>query len=222
MKWTHVAFLSLMICPLAMAADKPATQPARPREGAGMGGGRMMKRDGMLLNLKPTQEEIDAAMAFVKANAPNHYELFNRLPENSPRRDRAEQLMVVRYRNLMRMKDQNPDVYQALLQQWKLEDEAIEEARAMKEGKKDADVRLREVCRQMVQKSLDERRARIEKLRATLDEQQKQLDRDEQNKDNLMAQLVTETQRKFERLFGGPDRERGQAPEPNDVNALQK
>jgi hypothetical protein len=221
MKRTHVAFLSLLISPLAMAADKPSTQPVRPRDVAGVGG-RILKHDGMLPGQKPTQEEIDAAMAFVKENAPNHYDLFNRLPENSPRRDRAQQLMVMRYRNLMRMKDNNADAYQAMLDQWKLEDEAIDDARAIKEGKPDSDVRLREVCRQMVQKSLDDRRARIEKLRSALDDQQKQLDKDEQNKETVIAQLVNETQKKFERLFDIPDHDHGAAPQPNDVNALQK
>ena len=220
MKWSHVAFLSILICSLALAGDKPSTQPTRPRDIAGVGG-RMLKRDGGA-GQKPTQDEINAAMAFVKENAPNHYQLFNRLPENSPRRERAQGLMVMRYRNLMRMKENNPDAYQAMLDQWKLEDQAIDDARSIKEGKPDADVRLREVCRQMVEKSLDERRARIAKLRTALDEQQKQLEKDEENKENVIAQLVNETQRKFERLFDVPDRDRGAAPQPNDVNALQK
>src|SRR5205823_9112592 len=130
--------------------------------------------------------------------------------------------------NLMRMKEQNPDAYDAMLEQWKLEDEAVGFAQAMKENtQRDADVRLREVVRRMVQKSLDIRRERIDKLRKLLDEQQKQLDQDEQNKEQLMKQQVAEAVNKFERLFGtgGKDHgpvDQGDGRDGKDVNALTK
>src|SRR5207249_4920132 len=116
------------------------------------------------------------------------------------------QIMVNRYRNLMRMQEQNPEAYEAMLAQWKLEDQAIGFARALKEGKPDADVRLREVVRQMVERSLRERRARIEKLRKALEEQQKQLDQDEQNKDQTIAQQITKTENEFDRMSRAKDR----------------
>ena len=221
MKWTHVALIAVAVLPLTLLADEPSTQPSRPYAGRMQG----MKRDGFMPNVKPTKEELDEAMAFMKDNAPVHYELLNRLPEDAPRRNRAGQLLVMRYRGLMHLKDQNPEAYEAMLHQWQLEDEAMGDARALKEGKPDADVRLREVARRIVQNGLDDRRARIDKLRKALDQQQKQLDQDEQNKDQLMTQLVTDTENKFERLFGGKDRgpvDQGDKPDGKEINALQK
>jgi hypothetical protein len=221
MKFTLVALIAVFVLPLTVKADDPATQPSRPM-GARM---REFKRDGLMPGAKPTQEEIDEAMAFMKDKAPNHYELFNRLPQDSPRRNRAEQILVMRYRNLMRVKDQAPEAYDAMLRQWQLEDQAIGFAREIKEGKQpDADVRLREVVRQMVQKNLDDRRARIERLRKEVDDLQKQLDQDEQNKTQLMSQLVTDTQNKFERLFGLKEHGGGQdhPDKPQEIDALPK
>jgi hypothetical protein len=229
MKWITALLLALVLSPSMALAEKPSTQPSRPGKGEGAYARQQnMKRDGFMPGMKPTQAELDEALAFMKDTAPHHYELFNRLPEGGPRRARAEQIMVMRYHNLMRMKDQNPDAYDAMLEQWKLEDEAIGYAQAMREKTQpDADVRLREVVRQMVQKSLDVRRERIDKLRKLLDEQQQQLDQDEQNKEKLMKQQVAEALNKFERLFGIGGKDRGPIDQSDghdgkDVNALTK
>lgn len=231
MKWIHLVLLATLILPTTLFAERPSTQPARPfGKGDGQFGKMPPKRDGFAPGLKPTQEELDEALAFVKDTAPNHYRLFNRLPEGGPRRMRAEQIIVMRYHNLMRMKEQNPEAYDAMLGQWKLEDDAIGYAEAVKnKSQPDAEVRLREVVRQIVQKSLDLRRERLDRARKSLDEQQKQLDEDEQNKDQLMKQQFTEAVNKFERLFGGGPKDRGPGPgdqgdrpDGKDVNALQK
>ena len=228
MKWITALLLALLLSPLMALAEKPSTQPSHPGKGEG-GFARQQKRDGFMPGMKPTQAELDEALDFMKDTAPHHLELFNRLPEGGPRRAHAEQIMVMRYHNLMRMKDQNPDAYDAMLEQWKLEDEAIGFAQALREKTQpDADVRLREVVRRMVQKSLDVRRERIEKLKKLLDEQQKQLDQDEQNKEKLMNQQVAEALNKFERLFGTGGKDRGPIDQGDgfngkDVkNALQK
>jgi hypothetical protein len=230
MKWITAFLLALLLSPLMARAERPSTQPSRPGKGEGAFARQQnMKRDGFAPGMKPTQAELDEALDFMKDTAPHHLELFNRLPEGGPRRARAEQIMVTRYHNLMRMKEQNPDAYDAMLEQWKLEDEAIGFAQAVREKTQpDADVRLREVVRRMVQKSLDVRRERIEKLKKLLDEQQKQLDQDEQNKDQLMKQQIAEALNKFQRLFGvdgGKDRgpiDQGDGHDGKDVNALTK
>jgi hypothetical protein len=226
MKSIHLVLLAILVAPMTALAERPATQPSRPFAGKAEGGyAKMPKRDGFMPGMRPTTQELEEAMSFVEKNSPNHFNLFNRLPEGSPRRARAEQLMVMRYHNLMRVKEQNPEVYDAMLQQWKLEDEAVGYARAMKEHTQpEANVRLREVVRRMVQMSLDQRRERIDRLRKALDEQQKQLEQDEQDKDKLMEQQAREAVNKFERLFGGKDHG-ADAPEPAEgggVNALTK
>src|SRR5437867_7337971 len=92
--------------------------------------------------------------------------------------------MVQKYRQLMRMEEQNPEAYQVMLTQAKFEDEALGYARD-----KD-DAKLRDVAHRMIQKGLEDRRERIEKLEKILDDQKQKLSEDEQNADQLVAQQV--------------------------------
>jgi hypothetical protein len=74
---------------------------------------------------KPTKEELDSATDFAKKNFPVFYDMYTRLPENGPMRAALMQRMVGRYRNMLRQQEQNPELYDALLSQAKLEDEAL-------------------------------------------------------------------------------------------------
>ena len=63
-----------------------------------------------------------AKLAFVEKNFPNHFDLFNRLPKDGPfRNNMVLPKMVQKYRQLMRMEEQNPEAYQVMLTQAKFE-----------------------------------------------------------------------------------------------------
>src|SRR5581483_5909266 len=179
MKLTSAFVLVLLFAPLASAADKPSTRPFFPRQ-----------EFGRAARLKATQPEIDETLPFVKDNFKNHYDLFSRITPGTPFYNMAVNKMVNRYRQLMRMKDQNPDIYDAMLKQAKSEDNALGFAKNLADKLPDADVRLREAVRVMVDQGLDERRQRIQKLRELLDEQEKKLKEDEDNRDQTIASQI--------------------------------
>jgi hypothetical protein len=217
MKLHTLIVFSMLAIPAVTLAEKPTTRPMFPN------GGKMGRRDFMPAP-KATQQEIDDTLAFVKTNFKNHYELFSRIPETAPFRNMAIQKMVNRYRQLMRTQDQNPEIYETMLKQAKIEDDAIGFARDVAEKRPDADVRLHEAVRHMVDRGLDERRERIEKLRAALDDQEKKLKEDEQNRDDVIAAQIDRIKQEYQRMVQGPRHggDSGQSPESKEINASQK
>lgn len=233
-KFTTFALLAALAAPLVTLAEKPSTQPSqmagpmRPFGGKGDPVfGRMGRREGN--PPRPSTQEIDETLTFIEKNFPNHFEMFSRLPREGPFRNNVVlPRMVQRYRQLMRMQDQNPEAYDAMLRQAQFEDEALGYARDIKERTAkdphpDAEVRLKEVVRRMIQRGLDDRRERIERLEKALADQKQKLADDEQNKDQLIADQVDRTQTEFEKMFRGKDRGATfDATDAKDVNALQK
>ncbi|HEX3359014.1 MAG TPA: hypothetical protein VHS31_18690 [Tepidisphaeraceae bacterium] len=219
MKCKTLALMTILLAPMATLAEAPSTQPAKPFQGHE---GRMGKRDGFMPGGKASAQEINDTLDFVKDKFPNHWSLFSGIPESAPFRNRAIQGMVMRYRQLMRMQDQNPDTYDSLLKQAQLEDDAVGFARDVKKGKPDAEVRLKEAVRRMVMQSLTERQQRIEKLKAALAEQENKLKEDQQNQDHLIAQQIDRTRNEYDRLSHGQDRDSAVPNEGQEINALQK
>ncbi len=227
MNLKSLALLAILAVPLTTLADKPSTQPSHPfaSKGDPVFGRALNRRDGMNQQMpKPTQQEIDDTLAFVQKNFRNHYELFSRLPKDGPFRNNVVlPRMVNRYRQLMRIQDQNPEAYQSLLSQARFEDQALGLARDKNEGKPEADAQMRDVVRQMIKQGLDDRRDRIDKLEKALEEQKKKLEEDEQNQDQLVSDQVDRTTTEFNRMFRGVDRDNsGTAPDTGGVNALTK
>jgi hypothetical protein len=227
-----VPVVSFPVTSSAEKPDKPTTQPARPFgrfEGpmGKIGPGRQGQFNGPI---KYTPEEFDTAREFAQKNFPSFYDMFTQLPEKGPMRNALAQRMVGRYRNMMRMQDQNPELYTTMLDQAKLEDKAIGYAREMRNAKTDAakadaKAKLDNTVAQIIDQSLTERQQRIEKLRSLLDDQEKKLKEDQDNKDQLIAQQINHTQQEFDRMLRGNLRGPGAdggAPAPDNVNALQQ
>lgn len=239
MKLKTLLLVPMLALAVPARADGPTSQPSATtqpsaagpvrREGKsdnGMGGGsggRMGRRDGYMPGAKPTQEEIDDTIAYVKANFPNHYELFSNIPENAPFRKVAIQKMVNRYRQLLRMQDQAPEAYDAVLRQAKFEDDAIGFARDADQNKPDADVRLREVVRRMIERGLNERKDRIAKLRSALSEQEKKLKEDEDAQEKLITDQIVRTRQEYQRMLRPKDRsDADPADGSREINAMRK
>lgn len=200
------------------APAAPSTQPSRPMPGAREGHitrGEVFRGNGNSANPNlnpadstqthpPTQEEIDATLKFTQENFPVHYSFFAKLSENGRFRNKvAIPRMVERYRSLMRLKESSPDAYAAMMQQAKLQDDALGFARDLKTGSAAAEAKLRDSISSMVDQSLSDRRERIMKLRRMLDEQQAKLEQDERNHDKLVEAQIDKTEKEAERMLKG-------------------
>jgi hypothetical protein len=185
----------------------------------GMGG---MKRDGM--GPRVTPQEADDIADFLKKERPNLYKLYQRIPEGRPMKMMVLQRFANRYRQLTRMEDQNPDGYQAMMQQEHLRDEALGYAMDVREGKEGAEQRLAQTISQMVEKNITERQQQIMKMERTLEELKARLKEDQDNKQKVIDQQVAQTKQEMDKMLRGI--ERGQGKDPADankeINALQR
>jgi hypothetical protein len=228
MNLKRVALITLLCAPIVLAADKPSTQPSQPNRpykegGFKDGSGRMgMKRDGM--GPRISQQEAEDIGEFLKKERPNLYKLYQRIPDERPMKMGVLQRFSNRYRQLMRMQDQNADAYQAMLQQEHLRDEALGYAMDMREGKEGAEQRLAQSISQMVEKNLTERQQQIMKLERTLEELKAKLKEDQENKQKVIDDQVAQTKQEMDKMLRGI--ERGQGKDPGDagkeINALQR
>jgi len=191
-------------------ADREANRARRDGPGPGMNqGGRF------------TPQELEDATTFMKEKLPNHYLLYSKMPAQMPFRNNVfVPRMVNRYRNLMRMQEQNPEAYQAMLRQAQFEDTALGLAQKIREGNTAAADQLRDVIRDMVETSLKERQERIEKLKQQLAEQEKKLADDQENKDQLITDQIVKAQAEYDRAFKGKDRSAGN--DGQEINAMKK
>ena len=224
-----LAMLLALAIPMISVAQK-ADKPGNPQRGPYRpdGPGNKLPKAGMFgPPVKFTPEELDTAREFARKNFPSFYEMYSRLPENGPMRMNMSQRMVGRYRNMMRMQEQNPELYDTMLSQARLEDEAIGYAREMRNGKTEtakaeAESKLRKTVAQIIDKNLSARQQHIEKLRAMLAEQERQLKDDQDNKDQIIAQQIDRTQKQFDGMLRGNIRGPAPGQVPDGVNTLQQ
>jgi hypothetical protein len=216
--WIRLTLLGVMVFPLIASAEAPSTRPStqpatRPTGGPNRPEGafrprrdalREAMRDG-LPPKPPTPDEIEAATKFCQENFPNHYGFFARLPENGQGRRFVIPKMVQRYRMLMHMQENNPDAYKAMLEQSKIQDQALGYARDLFNEKPGAESKLRESIRQMVDKGLTDRQERIMKLRRMLDEQERKLKQDQDNRDKMVDEQIDKTKKEADRMLKGKD-----------------
>jgi hypothetical protein len=140
------------------------------------------------------QEEATDAIAFFTKNSPNRMKYFNLLPADGFARRAETSKLVQLYRPLQNFKESNPKLYDLLVQQVKLRDQAFQ---AALEGR-DAD--LRSLADQIVPVSLQARQLRLDLLQKELDDQKTKLTADEANKDAASEHEVTEIKHEEERL----------------------
>jgi hypothetical protein len=124
----------------------------------------------------------------------NRLRFFDMLPDNRPAKLRLTQMMVDRYRRLQRVKADDPVVYDLMVQQMVLQDEALGLLQQQR-GARDDPARfealqgeLRQKVRQLIDVSLQERQKRVEKLEQMLQEQKARLAQDQANPEALVDQ----------------------------------
>jgi hypothetical protein len=226
---TRTTILLAAICAIPAAAaalalaEGPATRPSdtsRPAAnyplkgerrfgpfGGGAGGiGAALRGE---KGFQPTEGEMQAAEQFLKDELPTRYELFAQLPQASPMRQRVLEFMTIKYRVLLRVKDQDPEMYEQLLKEAKLEDEAMKLALDVRHGDASAESKLHEKARELVDLSLQNRQARIDRLEQQLSNQKEQLARDMERRDEKIDEKANALRKDFNRLFDGMERRRG-------------
>jgi len=143
----------------------------------------------------------------MKENAPNRYQLYTLLPEQSRfRNDRLLPMLVGKYRMMAKMKDADPELYEFSVKQEKLRDDAFAILRQLHDTNAQGDPRanLRDKMRELVDVLLEERQSRIEKLERALAEQKAKLAQDQSTKEALIEQqtdrVVREAHEAFQRM----------------------
>lgn len=160
-----------------------ASPEAHERGGGGRGGMR-----------GPIDPQLwNEAAAFTQAHAPHRWQAFEQLPE-SPEKDRIKRAIVMRYRAIQSLADDQP-LYAKVLHRIALEDDAWQLAARIRQAATEADRQtlrdqLTKVVRELVSLSFDERQARLGHLQSMLQQQQRKLEEDRAHPEELVAKQV--------------------------------
>lgn len=190
-RFCPVLSLLILFAVFSAFAEPPTTQssenlhPKRPMLGAGPGGP----------GPAPTPAELEEAREYMQENFPRRYEVLTQLPPDAPFRRRLEGMMVERWRKAQRMKVEQPELYERIVAEQKLMDDAFGLAREIASGKEIAESQLREKVAALVERSLAERRERIARIEKQLEEQKQLLQKDESNRQELIDQRVEDIKR---------------------------
>ncbi|MBC8106152.1 MAG: hypothetical protein H7Z14_06145 [Anaerolineae bacterium] len=142
----------------------------------------------------PTTQEREEVIEFFRTNMKNRMSVFDRLPDGQPAKNRMLQMMTERYRRLQRTKAQDPTVYELMVSQMVLQDEALSLLQDQRNSQNDATKRealeqeLRDKVKQLINDTLQERRKRVEHLEQMLKDQKSRLELDEAHPDALVSQ----------------------------------
>lgn len=206
---------ALLVISLVVLQDAPGPAPG-PRPGPPVeppgrdgqltvgpfGDGRglppYLRNDPRVSQEPPDEEEWEAISAFMESNSPHRWSAYRRFEEQaraagreSPIVNNLRRRMAVRYRMLMLLKQDQPELYEFVVTQGKIEDDAIRIISRMREQPDDPSMRsqLREVAERFVQNTLKERQTRIERLRRALAREEAELARDRENVTPLVDRL---------------------------------
>lgn len=180
--------------------------------GDGRGLPPYLRNDPRVSQEPPNDEEWESIAAFMEANSPYRWSLFRRFEEQARASGRESMIvsnlrrrMAVRYRMLMLLKEDQRELYEFVVTQGRIEDDAIRIINRMREQPEDPSLesQLREVASRFVQNTLDERRTRIERLRRALAREEAELERDRGDTEPLVDRLVQRLQEEagdFERM----------------------
>jgi hypothetical protein len=177
-----------------------------PMRGAGPGGSASAAAADQPLQPPATPEETHDAEVWAKQMFPVRYAFYDLVPEGRPAKRQMTQNMVRHYRLFRRIQEQQPDLYDFMIKQEQLRDQALGLARDARRGNADAESKLRETVTQIYDLNIQEREARIERLKKNLDSMESQLSTDREQRD----QKITEQIRKLQDEAGrGPGGRRG-------------
>lgn len=224
----------------AEGAANPSTQPttrpdrrdrggenrdeARESRSRERQGGYMMPRAGDNYRNEelPTEEEWAEIIDFMKTSSPVRLEMYEKLAEtfkdsvNERPIIGARKRMAGRYRDLMMMKERHPDMFEFALKQTVLEDQILGLMREIRDGGENEprSKKFRELVTAYVDNFLNEREARLKRLREMVERDTKSIEKDRGRMDELVDKQSEKFEKEMSRLIDfweDPDRFKPQA-----------
>ncbi len=168
-------------------ADRPEkVERVEPRGGDGAGPMRPMGRGG-LRAAQPSEEDMVEILAFMRVHSPNRVKAMESLPEESAARRGVMAFVVARYRALQALKDEDAQLYGLNVKQVEIEDELyglLAPARAVGDREKIRE-RIHDAVKRQIDTNLAERERRLNRLRESLQREERKLDTDRAQIDEL-------------------------------------
>ncbi len=172
----------------------------------------------------PDDDEWRDITEFMKANSPVRLDMYEKLSSTLGPDSRMVQMarrrIAGRYRDLQSLKDRNTEMYDFGLKQAVLEDQILGTLREIRAASNDDPLRakLRELSGAYVSNFLDERAARLKRLREMVERETQTIERDRADIDKLVDRQMERFQSEMSRLLDfaeDPDRFRQQtSPNP--------
>jgi hypothetical protein len=134
-----------------------------------------------------SDEDMQEVMAFMREHSPNRVKAMESLPEESSARRGVMAFVVARYRALQAVKDEDAQLYDLGVKQVEIEDDLyrlLASARTVGDREKMRD-RIRTAVRPQVETNLAERKQRLSRLREALRREERKLDADRAQIDEL-------------------------------------
>lgn len=142
-------------------------------------------------------DEWEDIARFAAENFPNRWKLYKELEakrgEDNPLIDSLRNRITARYRLLMRVQRQLPDLFDAAVEQGRMEDDAwAATVAARREPKNTAlNAKMREKVSDLVKNLLQERQQRLDALKQTVTAEQERLDADRDDVDHLVDRQIS-------------------------------
>jgi hypothetical protein len=205
------------------STTQPTTRPDRRDRSWGMNdvrearqqrdraGGFMQGRpnEGYRNEELPTDEEWQEIVEFMKVNSPVRLEMYDKLVTvfKSSANDRplqgARRRIAGRYRDLMSMKERHAEMYEFALKQMVYEDQILGTMRELRDapGSEPLQGKLREQVASYVDNFLNEREARLKRLREMCDKETAKIQEDRASKDQLIEKQSERFEKEMSRMI---------------------
>ncbi len=185
----------LTLCGSIAVAQPPATRPAPPGQAPeprfhGPGRGMGERRPPRPQPADPTDAEWSQVEAFMRQNSPNRWKAFEQLAAENRVPRSLRRWMFARWRMIQGMGQDSPELHEQRLAHVQLEDELFGLVGQWRTTDASAQpalrLNIREKVGQLIDASLKERRARIQRSRELLDREAQRLEREEANRNQLI------------------------------------
>jgi len=184
-----VAVLSPVLALAEVAAekstDKPTTQPARTMPGR-------LRHE--MRDQPPTEEEWKEVVAFMEKHSPYRLEQIQKFKEINPLRNNLRSRIWTQYRQMQEQKKDDEKLYDISLKRFELKDQQFHILQQISKAKGDDRTSLRDELRknagELVTLNLQERELRLEKLTQTVEKERQRLDKDQQNREQLVDDQI--------------------------------
>jgi hypothetical protein len=222
MNWLAIVTVTTALCggmvSGVMGQDAPTTQPEESENELRQDMMRSYGRSFMGRWGGPggdfTDEDWEAAEAFMQEHSPNRWKLFEQLPEGSPRRGPVMRMIIARYRNLQSTREEDAALYELRLQQLTLEDGIWFTVREMRnqvsdEQRATLETNLRDKVAAAVDVWLKERERRLQRLEETLKLERERLATDLNRREEMVENRLQREMEKSSDFMSFPGSRRG-------------